>query len=104
MHPKFDLIEVQTHDLQIMGSAFHAPEMLVLTTDPPGTTEVAMPEDEDQKLHALSFICMYRYICGGLTWLSGLEVLGFDPWHQLCIEVLGKLHIPCSLKPPSCKG
>ena len=27
-HPKFDLTEVWTHDLQIMKSIFHAPEML----------------------------------------------------------------------------
>ena len=32
MHPKFDLTEVQTHDLQIMDSTFHVPEELVLTT------------------------------------------------------------------------
>ena len=28
MHPKFDLTWVRTHDLQIMNSTFHVPEML----------------------------------------------------------------------------
>ena len=34
-HPKFDFTEVQTHDLQIMDSTFHVPEMLALTNELP---------------------------------------------------------------------
>ena len=30
MHPKFNLNEVRTHELQIMNSTFHAPETLPL--------------------------------------------------------------------------
>ena len=39
MHPKFGQTGVQTHDLQIMDSIFHIPEMLVLTTEPSPTTQ-----------------------------------------------------------------
>ena len=34
---KFNLTGFQTHDLQITDSAFYAPEMLALTTEPSGS-------------------------------------------------------------------
>ena len=37
MLPKFNPTGDQTHDLQIMDGTFHAPENLVLTTEPSGT-------------------------------------------------------------------
>ena len=37
-HPKSDLTGDQTHDLQIMDSTSHAPEIIVLTTEPSGTS------------------------------------------------------------------
>ena len=39
MHSMFDLTRVQTHDLQIMDNTFNIPEMLVLTTEPSGTSK-----------------------------------------------------------------
>ena len=38
MHHMFDPTGFQTNILQIMKSTFHVPEMLVLTTEPPGTS------------------------------------------------------------------
>ena len=38
MHLKLDLAGVQTHDLQIIDSTFHVPEMLVLTTESSGNS------------------------------------------------------------------
>ena len=37
MHFKFNLAGVSAHNLQIMGSTFHDPEMLALTNEPSGT-------------------------------------------------------------------
>ena len=37
MHHKFDLTWVQTHGVSDHDSAFHVPEMLILTTEPSGT-------------------------------------------------------------------
>ena len=39
MHPKFKLTEIQTHNLLIMDKTFHIPEILFLTTEPPGTPD-----------------------------------------------------------------
>ena len=35
-HPKYNPTGVRTHDLPTMDSTFHVPEMLTLTTEPPG--------------------------------------------------------------------
>ena len=37
MYLKFDSTGVQTHDIQIVDSTFHAPEIFVLTTEPSET-------------------------------------------------------------------
>ena len=39
-HLKFDLIGLQTHDFQVVIRKFHVPEMLILTTEPPGTSHI----------------------------------------------------------------
>ena len=56
MHPKFDLIaKVRTHDLQIMDSTFHVPEMLVLTN---GSSGIFLKS-------VLPHYLIYAYIGGG---------------------------------------
>ena len=41
IHPKFNRTGNQTHDLQIIDTTFHVPEMLILTTEPPPLAPVS---------------------------------------------------------------
>ena len=42
-HPKFDPTGFRTHDMQVIDSTYHVPEMLILTTEPSEASSVMQP-------------------------------------------------------------
>ena len=52
-HPNFDIIGVQTHDLQIMDSVFHVPETLVLITESSKTFQIYIESYQVKLYHIM---------------------------------------------------